>query len=44
VTATNAPYNGTISPGANTSFGLQGTWTSNDSPPTAFTLNGIACA
>jgi hypothetical protein len=44
VTATNASYNGTISPGANTSFGIQGTWTSSDSPPTAFTLNATTCA
>jgi xyloglucan-specific exo-beta-1,4-glucanase len=43
ITATNAPYNGTISPGGNTSFGLQGTWTSSDASPTAFTLNGISC-
>jgi hypothetical protein len=44
VTATNASYNGTIAPGGATSFGFQGTWNSNDSSPTAFTLNGTACA
>jgi hypothetical protein len=44
VTATNASYNGTISPGGNASFGFQGTWTSNDTPPTSFTLNGTACS
>ncbi len=43
VTATNASYNGSISPGGNASFGFQGTWTANDSPPTAFTVNGAAC-
>ena len=43
VTATNAGYNGTIAAGGNTSFGFQGTWTSNDTSPTAFTLNGNPC-
>jgi hypothetical protein len=43
VTATNVSYNGTIPAGANTSFGFQGTWTSNDANPTAFTLNGTVC-
>jgi glucuronoarabinoxylan endo-1,4-beta-xylanase len=43
VTAKNMSYNATIAPGANTSFGFQGTWTNSDSPPTAFTLNGVAC-
>ncbi len=44
VTATNASYDGTIAPGGNTSFGFQGTWNSSDATPTAFTLNGTACA
>ncbi|WP_426504515.1 cellulose binding domain-containing protein [Dactylosporangium sp. McL0621] len=43
VTATNVSYNGSIPPGANTTFGFQGTWTSNDTSPSAFTLNGTAC-
>ncbi|WP_175609304.1 cellulose binding domain-containing protein, partial [Streptacidiphilus griseoplanus] len=43
VTATNADYNATIAPGGTTSFGFQGTYTSNDSVPTAFTLNGTDC-
>ena len=43
VTATNVSYNGTIPAGGNTSFGFQGTWTSNDANPTTFTLNGTAC-
>jgi len=44
VSAANVGYNGTIAPGGNTSFGFQGTWTSNDSNPTAFRLNGTACS
>jgi len=44
VSAANLGYNGTIAPGGNTSFGFQGTWTSNDSNPTAFRLNGTACS
>jgi hypothetical protein len=43
VTATNAGYNGTIAPGANATFGFQGTWASSDASPTAFTLNGTSC-
>jgi O-glycosyl hydrolase len=43
VTITNASYNGTIAPGGNTSLGFQGTWTSSDAVPTAFTVNGTAC-
>ena len=43
VSITNESYNGTIAPGANTSLGFQGTWTSSDAVPTAFTLNGTAC-
>jgi hypothetical protein len=43
VTATNASYNAAIPPGGSTSFGFQGTYTSNDNAPAAFTLNGTAC-
>jgi hypothetical protein len=43
VTAKNASYNGTITPGANASFGFQGTWTSNDANPASLTLNGTTC-
>ncbi len=43
VTAKNATYDGTIAPGAAVSFGFQGTWTSDDAAPAAFTLNGEAC-
>ncbi|GAA1968291.1 endo-1,4-beta-xylanase [Catenulispora subtropica] len=44
VAAANAPYNATIAPGANTSFGFQGTYATNDTNPTAFTLNGTPCS
>ncbi len=44
VTATNMSYNASIPPGGNAQFGFQGTWTANDGNPTAFTLNGSACA
>ncbi|HEV2346674.1 MAG TPA: cellulose binding domain-containing protein, partial [Actinocrinis sp.] len=43
VTAANLSYNGSLSPGASTSFGFQGTWTNSDAVPTHFTLNGTAC-
>jgi glucuronoarabinoxylan endo-1,4-beta-xylanase len=43
VSITNESYNGTIAPGANTSLGFQGTWTSSDAVPTAFTVNGATC-
>jgi endo-1,4-beta-xylanase len=43
VTATNLSYDATISPGGSTSFGFQGTWTSNDTSPSSFSLNGTAC-
>ena len=42
-TLTNASYNGTIAPGASITDGFQGTWTSNDSAPTSFALNGVSC-
>ncbi len=44
VTATNASFDGTIAPGTNVTFGYQGTWTSNDTSPSSFTVNGKACA
>ncbi|MBW8806471.1 MAG: cellulose binding domain-containing protein [Catenulisporales bacterium] len=44
VSATNVAYNGSIAPGANTSFGFQGTFTANDASPTSFTVNGAACS
>ena len=42
--ATNAAYNGSVASGSSASFGLQGTWTSNDTSPTAFSVNGAACS
>jgi chitodextrinase len=44
VTAKNATYNGSIPAGGNTSFGFQGTWSSSDASPTAYSLNGTACS
>jgi Glycosyl hydrolase family 12/Cellulose binding domain len=44
VTARNASYNGSVPAGGSTSFGFQGTWASNNSSPTGFSLNGTACA
>ncbi|HZP53517.1 cellulose binding domain-containing protein, partial [Actinocrinis sp.] len=43
-TATNVSYNASIAPGGNAQFGFQGTWASNDTSPSAFTLNGAACS
>jgi poly(hydroxyalkanoate) depolymerase family esterase len=43
VTAVNASYDATISTNSSVSLGFQGTWTSSDSPPSSFTLNGAAC-
>ncbi|MFD7641388.1 glycoside hydrolase family 6 protein [Kitasatospora sp. NPDC059795] len=43
VTATDQGYNGTLAAGASTAFGFQGTYGSNNSAPSAFTVNGSAC-
>ncbi|WP_262284429.1 glycoside hydrolase family 9 protein [Micromonospora sp. MA102] len=43
VTATNVSYNGTLAPGASTSFGFNGTHTGTNPRPTTFTLNGSPC-
>ncbi|WP_228559122.1 cellulose binding domain-containing protein [Catenulispora pinisilvae] len=43
VSATNLSYNAAIAPGGTVQFGFQGTWTSDDTTPTAFALNGSAC-
>ncbi|MFJ5231299.1 glycoside hydrolase family 6 protein [Kitasatospora sp. NPDC088391] len=43
VTATDLGYNGPLAPGASTAFGLQATYGSNNTAPTAFTVNGTAC-
>jgi hypothetical protein len=42
-TLANASYNGAIAPGASITDGFQGTWTSNDTSPASFTLNGATC-
>jgi O-glycosyl hydrolase len=47
VTITNLSYNASIPPGSSLSSepGFNGTWNgTTNSPPTAFTLNGVACA
>jgi endo-1,4-beta-xylanase len=44
VIAKGLSYNSTIGPGASTSFGFQGTWTSNDTSPSTFSLNGSPCS
>jgi hypothetical protein len=43
VTLTNASYNGAIAPGASITDGFQGSWTSNDTNPASFSINGTAC-
>jgi hypothetical protein len=43
ITARNLAYNGSIPPGANTSFGFQGTYSGSFANPPAFTLNGSTC-
>jgi endoglucanase len=41
----NQTWNGNIAPGAAVNaFGFQGTWSGTNARPTAFTLNGSACA
>ncbi|WP_326730555.1 PHB depolymerase family esterase [Streptomyces phaeochromogenes] len=44
VTATNATYNGTITPNASVGIGYQANHGGNSGPPTTFTLNGTVCA
>ena len=43
VTAKNAGYNGSVATNGTASFGFNGSWTSSNPAPTAFTLNGTAC-
>jgi len=45
VTITNLSYNGSIAPGATLSSepGFNGSWSSSNSAPTSFTLNGSPC-
>jgi poly(hydroxyalkanoate) depolymerase family esterase len=44
VTATNASYDASVSPGGSVSMGFQGTWAASDATPTSFSLNGTACS
>ena len=44
VTITNLSYNGTLAPGGTVSPGFNGTWTSSNPVPTAFSLNGVSCS
>ena len=44
VSATNLSFDAMIAPGGTVTYGYQGTWTNNDTAPSAFTLNGTACA
>ena len=44
VSITNASYNAAIAAGSSVSLGFQGTWTSSDAAPTAFTVNGTPCS
>jgi Cellulose binding domain len=44
VTATNASYNGNLTPNATAEFGFNGSWNNSSNPaPTTFTMNGVAC-
>ncbi|HKN97761.1 MAG TPA: cellulose binding domain-containing protein [Pseudonocardiaceae bacterium] len=43
VTAVNESYNATVAPGTSVSFGFQGTWSTNDTSPSRFAVNGAAC-
>jgi len=44
VTATNASWNGALAAGGSASFGFLASSTGTNAAPTAFTLNGTACA
>ena len=44
VSATNTNYDAIIVPGARQSLGFLGAWTSNDTPPASFRVNGAACS
>jgi Cellulose binding domain len=43
VRVANASYNAAIPPGGTVTVGFTGTFTSNDTSPSAFTLNGTPC-
>jgi len=44
VSATSQSYNASLSSGSNVTIGFTGTYSSSDVNPTAFKLNGTACA
>ncbi|WP_399358166.1 cellulose binding domain-containing protein [Thermogemmatispora tikiterensis] len=46
VTVTNASYNGSVAPAAsvNPAPGFNGTWTTANSKPTSFSVNGVSCS
>jgi hypothetical protein len=44
VSATNTTYDVPIPPGGSQSLGFLGTWASNDSAPTSFSVNGRTCS
>jgi hypothetical protein len=43
VTARNAAWNGTLAAGATATFGVQGSYTGTNTPPTGFALDGVPC-
>jgi endoglucanase len=43
VTAVNESYNATIAPGSSLTIGFTGTFTSSDTAPASFAVNGTAC-
>jgi Cellulose binding domain len=44
VTVTAASYDATIAPGSSVTIGFLGAYTSNNTSPSAFSVNGTACA
>ncbi|WP_176728966.1 polysaccharide lyase family protein [Thermogemmatispora onikobensis] len=44
VSASSLSYNATLAPGASTTLGFNGTWTTTNPAPASFTLNGQSCA
>lgn len=44
VTATNAPWNGQLAPGASVQIGFNGSHSGTNTAPASFTLDGAACS
>ena len=44
VIAASESYNATIAPGGSVTIGFTGTYTSSDTPPAGFAVNGTACS